>query len=266
MKKLFLIIIISQLICSCKQSIFLQRKYVKGTYRENRDRSNDPDRLGKKKVLSEEKTTAIKINVRQNLPKKDEHVFATAGPKFQVIKKVEKLKTLHDDTNNEYCGDTIFLKDKRKIACKVQEVTETELRYKDCKDWYLSLKTIQTGKVLRVKYQNGVEETFPEKSVFKTAQPDLFESPDKHLKGESFAVFGYILVLISGIISLLAAPFIGIPLMLLSVFGMTIIKGDYKVNKYLIKALIILGGIIGGVFLLSLAIGLIGLIVLISVI
>jgi len=266
MKKLFLIIIISQLICSCKQPVFLQHKYVKGIYREKLAKSGDPGRLRNKLILLEEKTAALKVNVKQALQEKDEPVFATAGAMFPVIKKVEKLKRLHDDTNNEYCGDTIFLKDKRKIACKVQEVTETELRYKDCKDWYLSLKTIQTEKVLRVKFQNGVEETFPEKSVFKSAQPEPSESPDKHLKGEKFAIFGYILVFISGIISLLASPFIGIPLMLISVFGMTVIKGNYKVNKYLIKALIILGGIIGGLFLLLLAIGLIGLIVLISVI
>lgn len=100
--------------------------------------------------------------------------------------------------------DNIILNDGEEIDGMVTEITETEIKYRLCKNQSGPLRTVSKSKVLMVKYASG------EKEIFKKEEP-VKEAPVKTKKDrkiERLGLTGFILSMI-GIPLWLLTPFAG---------------------------------------------------------
>ncbi len=189
----------------------------------------------------------------------EETLSASAGVLLPVKRSIIKPVPSRIKTKQAYnCGDVIVLKTGKEIKCKVLSISETALNYKDCKSQNISLKTLPLSSVKYIRYKNGVVENFGNTTDGKSEVAEVMPLKKDHLKGEKFAIGGYICAFITGLITLLVVPVAGLIIMLISAAAILLIGFNENYDDPIgIKILIVIGDLIAGAYIFALAIALI---------
>lgn len=261
MKKLLIAILLIQFVCSCTPVSFLHRRYVRGIYTEYSHKHCDRLTSKTKRAFKIQEKIACKYPELYHVNNPENDLASAAKPilTMQQEAKVSKAERVDE------CGDTIFLRNKQKIACKIEKISEKWLSFKNCLHRSASTLTLPLGSIDHVKFKNGITENFPDTHVNKTEEPKRYDTRQEKLIGEDFAIFGYIATFFIGSLTALAAPVIGMFIIALSIlFIIPIIVRLKFISKPILKSLVLLGDIIGGAILLTVVVALLGLVIFIS--
>lgn len=136
---------------------------------------------------------------------------------IQVYASTEKevLVPIKKDTKsifNESC-DIITLKNGEEIKAKVIEITQTQIKYRNCNDANSPIRSVEKAEVFMVKYVNGSKEmlgnevkkeekTEPTKNTETKKENSIKEEKTGNKKKNWAAIVGFILAFV--------APFIGV--------------------------------------------------------
>jgi len=168
-------ILICILFVSCKQSIFLQRKYTDGFYFS--------------------KTSADQLTeVRQPKEKKTK----------TIIKQSYELTKIGDN------GDTIILVNGKKIPCVVKTIRRKNITYTDGRSGPVGFyKDVKSSNIARIHFKEGQKEYFnqPNQDGNPILQFGLVKSGKAPKSG--MAQFGYIISLITFAVIMLISPTLG---------------------------------------------------------
>jgi hypothetical protein len=177
MKNIYFILICI-LFVSCKQSIFLQRKYTDGFY------------------FSKASSDQI-IEVRQ--------------PKERKTKTI--IKQSYELTKSGDNGDTIILVNGKKIPCVVKTIRRKNITYTDGRPGPVGFyKDVKSSNIASIHFKEGEKEYFNQPNqdgnpILQFGLVKLGKAPNSGM-----AQFGYIMSLLASIVILLIVPPFGFTL------------------------------------------------------
>ncbi len=263
----FVVLLVFAFTTSCKQSLFLQRKYTKGIYVE---------RVSKTPVIKKGEAKTIAI-VKPEIRSAYKQIAGSAGPNSAATELIASKATrilsgkipfkALPKTIGEECGDKIILKNGKTITCKVYEISETLIKYKLCDQLAGRYYFAEVADAYKILFVNGTEEVFKYKNESAYAPPTVIDSeqgggPKKGLVG--LAKFGFF---VSAVISFIIAV-AGVPaaiIFALIFLALGLILSYYYVNKehsVVTSLLTVLGSLLGIVLLASLFLLIIALLAL----
>lgn len=128
-------------------------------------------------------------------------------------------------TSNDSC-DNIILKDGTEISAKVEEISESIIKYRRCDNLSGPLYSISKSKVFMIKYSNGNKDIFDKEEN----QNENNKSTNDKTKTEGFGIIGFAIGIFSIPIWLLVTMIVGLVAGILSiVFGAISLS---KIHKY----------------------------------
>lgn len=167
---------------SCRQSIFLQRKYTDGFYFAKAS-SDQP------------------IEVRQTKERKPKN----------IIKQAQEL------LKNGENGDTIKLVNGKKISCQVKTISRKNITYVDGRPGPVGFnKNIKSSKIASIHFKEGQKEYFNQPNqngnpILQFGLVKIGKAPNSGM-----AQFGYVMSLLASTVILLIFPPVGISLIFIN--------------------------------------------------
>lgn len=246
------IICLLLLLSSCKSG-FLQRRYMPGAFAEKINSFETIKRSNKNNEVNTLKSDRTHSGVKKSSPCKQTLAEAIMDDSLPVKKQ----------RNN--CGDTIHLKDGKKIPCRVTLITDKEIQYMHCSDPRLFLKS-HIGTIHHIQYYNGVYESFKSKTPETVTIKEKPANPGVSTKQPTgFSLFGFICSMIAGLLLIFVAPPVGFLIAAFSLTGLIIITANQqKINSSVFKFFRVLGMVFGIFSLALLTLMLVGLVILIA--
>lgn len=220
------IIFVSIVFMSCKQSLFLKRRYTNGIYFS---KSGSVDL----KNVHESHATSHKVLTRS----------ATAP------------------LSTEHLSDTLLLNNGKRISCKVQTVERKQITF-TCNG---TSKVIRSADVAQINYE-GHQKEFISKYDSEgnpLLQFGLVHGQKKSRGSDGMAIFGYVITLITGAILIPAAPLFGFPFFLLHL-SLLIAHEVVNYESVGFKVLNGIGKFYGWLFIITLGLMLLLLLILIA--
>ncbi len=206
---------------SCKQSIFLNRKYTDGFY------------FSKTGSVDVKKTHKVKTK----------NTASTFSEQADVVM-----------VKSEPLTDTIILNSGRKVPCKVKTVERKKITYTDGQPGPTGTnnKIMRNKNIARIHFNGGQKEYF--KQYHSNGNPilqfDFIRTGKPPRSG--LAVFGYILIMLTSFGLVVASVFIGLFFLALSIAALVLMSaGNYEALGF--KIVRGFGKFIGILFLASLA-------------
>lgn len=208
------------MLVSCKQSIFLQRKYTAGLYFS--------------------KTGAIQLK----------EIHQTKTNNADITVSVQTAIT----TITEPLTDTIILNSGKKVPCIVKTIQRKVITYTDNEPGPAGEKKfVKNKKVARIHFNDGKKEyiTQPNQSGNPLLQFDFIRHSKQPRTG--MAIFGYIQLLLTGFGLIIASVFIGL---LFITFALTslIVISSINYESLVFKMLLGIGKFFGVLFFVTLSI------------
>ncbi len=197
-------ILICLMSVSCKQGIFLKRKYTDGFYFSK----------------------AGSVHLKEIHQAKTNNTSVTFSKEIQNIKPLEPLT------------DTIILTSGKKLPCKVKVIQRKSITYTDGRSGPTGPnKIIKNKKVARIHFKEGQKEYFTQ--YHSNANPILqFDHiRTRPLPGVGMAFFGYVLIVITGLSLVVAQVFFGFFFLLLAFAALIILSSPnyeslaYKITR-----------------------------------
>ncbi len=252
------LLILPILFAAACNNVFIQRKYTKGMYNSHAA-----------KVHSNNRDHYSNTNTDLSIVKNEEMSPLLFASSSKQLKSNNKLKMSLVTSNSLIttpklveCGDTILLNNNRKVSCKVISIYQEKINYKDCRLSARPLLTLSNNEITLIKFENGAKEYF--QSTHPQSNP-LLTSHNKSKvirKHNGLALFGYITTLITGILTLIAAPVAGTIITLLAISGIFFLSfnGTSDMSYLISKGF---GKFLGVIYLTSLIISVIAVFLLI---
>ncbi len=102
--------------------------------------------------------------------------FVIASTGNNLTNDLFSIKKLPSISNQDTCGDKIFMRNGQDILAKVIEVNPKTIKYKQCDNLDGPLFVVGVDKIAMIQYANGVKETFAASEVSES-QPDYASAP-----------------------------------------------------------------------------------------
>jgi hypothetical protein len=221
---------------SCKNELFLQRKYISGTYKSKEYKAE----VNSDKIASQKENVRFLSPAADNFSEKREaKVFLLASAEKKIIPAETLSKTLEEKKSGPLCEDTLVFANGKKVPCKVNEIDPILISYISCEAGPTLTYKIFRSEAKYIRYYNGIIESFESENTVSHDPPPL-QAPKytvaqkKKFRGETLGTVGSVLGILGALIITFSAPLAGI-LTAVTLFALLAFIKNRKSNKDLWK-------------------------------